>query len=80
MMDEPLRDALGMPRQPAWFVATLRGSLKLRAHLMRHLAAPRRTPYRHRPTTYPHGFTLADLGPTSMLEELNAERRRRTSQ
>ena len=60
-----------MPRQPAWFVATLKRSLKLRARLLRHLAAPRRTPYRHRPTTYPHGFTLADLGPASMLEELN---------
>ena len=76
MMDEPLREALGVPRQPAWFVATLRRSLKLRARYLRHLAAPRTTPYRHRPTTYPHGFTLADLGPASMLEELNAEPRR----
>ena len=41
MMDEPLREALGMPRQPAWFVATLRRSLKLRARYLRHLAAPR---------------------------------------
>ena len=72
MMDEPLREALGMPRQPAWFVATLRRSLKLRARYLRHLAAPRQTPHRHRPTTYLHGFTLAVLGPASMFDELTA--------
>ena len=71
MMDEPLRRALGMPLQPAWFVAAVKGSLKLRAWSLRHLAAPRRTPYRHRPTTYPRGYLLTDLGPASMLEELN---------
>ena len=71
MMDEPLREALGMPRQPAWLVAALKRALRLRARVLRHLAAPRRTAYRHRPTTYPHGHTLADLGPASMLAHLN---------
>jgi hypothetical protein len=71
MMDEPLRNALGMPRQPAWFVSALKRSLRLRAWALRHLATPRRTPFRHSPKTYPHGYTLADLGPAGMLAHLN---------
>ena len=35
---------------------------------------PRRTAYVHRPTTYPHGYRLEDLGPPSMLDALNAVR------
>ena len=31
LMDEPLRDALGMPEQPAWFVAAVRRGLRARA-------------------------------------------------
>jgi len=34
----------------------------------------RKRPTRHKPTTYPHGFTLADIGPASMLDELNDAR------
>jgi hypothetical protein len=71
VMDETLREILGLPRQPAWFVAAVRRGLRLRGLALRHLGAPRRTPYRHRPATYPHGYTLADLGPAAMLEELN---------
>lgn len=70
LMDEPLRVALGMPRQPAWLVAAVRRGLRTRALLLR-LAPPRRTAYHHRPPTYPHGYTLRDLGPLSMLDELN---------
>ena len=70
LMDEPLRRALGLPRQPRWWVAAVRGGLRLRGRLLR-LAPPRRTPYLHRPTTYPHGHRLADLGPASMLDELH---------
>ncbi|WP_200948217.1 oxygenase MpaB family protein [Nocardioides sp. Soil774] len=70
LMDEPLRAALGMPRQPRWFVAAVHGGLRLRARLLR-LAPPRRTAYVHRPTTYPGGHRLEDLGPLSMLDELN---------
>jgi hypothetical protein len=69
-MDEPLREALGLPRQPGWFVAAVHGGLRLRGRLLR-LAPPRRTPYRHRPTTYPGGYRLEDLGPDSMLDALN---------
>ena len=70
LMDEPLREALGPPAQPAWFVAAVRRGLKARARLLR-FAPPRRTAYHHRPPTYPHGYTLRDLGPLSMLDELN---------
>lgn len=80
MMDEPLRVALGMPAQPAWYVATVRGGLKARAWALRHLAGPRRTAYHHRPVTYPGGYTLADLGPASMIDHLNAVSSRRSSE
>lgn len=70
VMDEPLREVLGMPAQPRWFVRAVRGGLRLRGRLLR-LAPPRRTAYVHRPTTYPGGHTLADLGPLSMLDDLN---------
>ena len=70
LMDEPLRVALGMPEQPAWFVATVRRGLRARARALR-FAPPRPTAYHHRPTTYPHGYSLRDIGPLSMLDELN---------
>jgi ER-bound oxygenase mpaB/B'/Rubber oxygenase, catalytic domain len=73
LMDEPLRVALGMPEQPAWFVAAVRRGLRARARLLR-LAPPRRTAYHHRPSTYPGGYTLADIGPLSMLDDLNRTR------
>ncbi|MCF6378829.1 DUF2236 domain-containing protein [Nocardioides KLBMP 9356] len=70
VMDEPLREALGLPRQPRWFVRAVRGGLRLRGRLLR-FAPPRRTAYVHRPLTYPHGYRLEDLGPLSMLDHLN---------
>lgn len=70
VMDEPLREALGMPRQPQWLVRAVHAGLRLRGRLLR-LAPPRRTAYVHRPTTYPGGYRLADLGPIAMLDELN---------
>ncbi|WP_374457278.1 oxygenase MpaB family protein [Nocardioides sp.] len=73
VMDEPLREALGLPRQPAWFVRAVRAGLKARGRLLR-LAPPRRTAYRHRPTTYPHGYRLEDLGPLAMLDHLNGKK------
>lgn len=72
LMDEPLRRALGMPTQPVWLVSAIRRGLRVRARLLR-FAPPRRTAYHHRPTTYPHGYSLRDLGPTSMLDELNGD-------
>lgn len=70
LMDEPLRTALGMPAQPRWLVRAVDAGLRLRARLLRFFP-PRRTAYHHKPTTYPHGWGLGDLGPASMLDELN---------
>jgi uncharacterized protein (DUF2236 family) len=78
LMDGPLRAALGMPEQPAWFVSSVRRGLEARARLLR-FAPPRRTAYRHRPTTYPHGYTLLDVGPLSMLARLNRDEERSRS-
>ncbi|WP_372729123.1 oxygenase MpaB family protein [Nocardioides sp.] len=71
LMDRPLLDALGLEPSPRWLVRSLHLGLRARAHLLR-FAPPRRTPYRHRPSTYPQGYSLGDLGPASMLDELNA--------
>ena len=70
LMDEPLRVALGMPKQPDWFVRAVRGGLRLRARVLRFFP-PRRTAYHHKPSTYPMGYRLGDLGPASMLDDLN---------
>jgi hypothetical protein len=75
LMDEPLREALGLPAQPGWLVSLVRRSLKLRGALLR-FAAPRKTPYRHRAATYRNGYRLFDLGPIAMLDELNHQARR----
>ena len=45
-------------------------SAHVTARLLR-LAPPRRTPFRHQPTTYPQGYSLTDLGPAAMLDHLN---------
>jgi hypothetical protein len=78
LMDEPLREALGMPEQPRWLVSAVHRGLRARARLLR-LAPPRRTAYHHRPSTYPHGYTLRDIGPLSMLDELDEDRPRSAS-
>jgi len=51
-------------------VRAVRAGLRLRARLLR-FAPPRREAYHHRPSTYPQGYRLGDLGPASMLDELN---------
>ncbi|NYD40786.1 hypothetical protein [Nocardioides panaciterrulae] len=51
----------------------MRAGLRARARLLR-LAPPRRTAYHHRPSTYPQGYRLGDLGPASMLADLNRTR------
>lgn len=78
LFDEPLREALGMPAQPRWLSAAVRRGLRLRAWVLRHLAAPRSEPYLHRATTYPGGHRLTDLGPAHMLDALNHHQDRRT--
>ncbi|PUA81810.1 oxygenase MpaB family protein [Nocardioides currus] len=74
LMDEPLREALGLPEQPRWFVSLVRRGLRLRGRALR-FAPPRREPYFHRAATYPDGHRLRDLGPLSMLDALNAHDR-----
>lgn len=76
LMDEPLRTALGVPRQPTWFVRAVSSGLRLRGRLLRW-APPRRTAHHHRPSSYPQGYRLGDLGPASMLDELNTVGRSR---
>jgi hypothetical protein len=39
------------------------------------LRVARRAAYHHRPSSYPQGYTLGDLGPASMLDQLNAHTR-----
>jgi len=63
MLDDPLRVALGLPRQPRWLVKGLDLALRLRARVLRFLP-PRVNPYRHDARrTYPFGYSIADLGP-----------------
>ena len=73
MLDEPLRVALGLPRQPAWLVRFVDGLVRLRGRAVRFLP-PRAAgnPYRHDASrTYPFGYSLADLGPREHSSELH---------
>jgi len=71
LMDEPLREALGMPRQPRALVAAVDLGLRLRAKALRYLAPPRTTPYQRVHPTYPNGYEIDRIGPSKMLDELN---------
>jgi hypothetical protein len=67
MLDEPLVEALGLPRQPRWLKTLLDTGLRLRALVLRAVVPPRRAsrPYVHDATrTYPFGYSLAELGPS----------------
>lgn len=73
MLDEPLRVALGLPRQPRWLSTLLDRTLLLRARVLRHLP-PRRPEdgYVHDASrTYPFGYRIADLGPADHSAELH---------
>jgi hypothetical protein len=74
LMDKPLRRALGMPAQPRWLVAAVDLGLRARARLLR-LAPPRRAAYVRTHPTYPGGYTMDRIGPSSMLDELNSRER-----
>lgn len=81
MLDEPLREALGLPRQPRWLSRLLDRMLRVRAHVLRLVVPPRpeSRPYVHDPSrTYPFGYSLADLGP-DWLREKDAQTGRRRS-
>jgi hypothetical protein len=70
-MDEPLRVALGMPRQPRALIVAVDLGLRLRAKALRFLAKPRLAPYERVHPTYPNGYELSRIGPAKMLDELN---------
>jgi hypothetical protein len=65
LLDEPLLDALGLPRPTAVERQLVEGGLKLRARAVR-LLPPRRQPRlrtRIRRRTYPQGYRIEELGP-----------------
>jgi uncharacterized protein (DUF2236 family) len=70
LMDEPLRVALGMERQPEWLTRTVDRGLRLRARVLR-LCPPRRAPYQRKHPTYPNGYEMSQVGPAKMLDDLN---------
>jgi hypothetical protein len=72
LMDEPLREALGMEPQPRWLVATVGLALRARARALR-FARPRTTPYERKHPTYPSGYEMSQIGPGTMLDRLNKE-------
>jgi hypothetical protein len=73
LMDERLREALGMEAQPRWLVCAVDLGLNLRGRALR-FARPRSAPYDRTHPTYPNGYQLSQIGPAKMLDELNKER------
>jgi ER-bound oxygenase mpaB/B'/Rubber oxygenase, catalytic domain len=72
LMDDALREALGMEAQPGWLVRAVDLGLRLRGRVLR-LLPPRRTPYDRKHPTYPHGYDLSQIGPATMLDKLNTK-------
>jgi uncharacterized protein (DUF2236 family) len=72
LMDEPLRQALGLEAQPRWLVRAVDLGLRLRGRVLRFFP-PRRAPYDRRHPTYPNGYQMFQIGPAKMLDELNAD-------
>lgn len=73
LLDEAMLDAFGFPRPSQALRVLVEGMLKLRGFALRFFP-PRKKPFlyverRHR--SYPKGYTLTQLGPEDMLEELN---------
>jgi hypothetical protein len=65
LIDEPMRIALGYPKQPAWLTWALKRGFRLRALAVR-LMPPRRKPYlytQERSRSYPNGYSIEQLGP-----------------
>ncbi len=64
ILDDPMLDAVGLPRPPVWMRALVTGSLKLRAKLF-SLLSRRREPRLvtgQKSRTYPNGYTIDQLG------------------
>ena len=82
MLDDPLREALGLPRQPRWLSRLLDRGLRVRSHVLRVVVPPRpeSKPYVHDPSrTYPFGYSLSDLGPDWLREPHSDTRESRTA-
>lgn len=75
LMDESLRVALGMPKQPRALVVAVDLGLRLRAKFIRFFLAPRSAPYERHHPTYPNGYVPDQIGPSKMLDELNKKER-----
>ncbi|MFC9855102.1 oxygenase MpaB family protein [Streptomyces prasinus] len=64
VLDEPLLTALGFAPQPRWLRAAAHRTLRTRAAVVRLLPPrPGWWGFRHKPRSYPFGWTLDDLGP-----------------
>ena len=73
LLDQPLLNALGWQPAPAFLTQLLENSLKIRSRLLRKLP-PRSLPdffADQSIRSYPQGYGVTDLGPPSLLEELN---------
>lgn len=62
MLDEPLRDALGLPRASALLTRAVRAGLHVRARALRWFP-PRNRPFTPKPRTYPDGWSVDQIGP-----------------
>ncbi|MGD1952092.1 MAG: oxygenase MpaB family protein [Leptolyngbyaceae cyanobacterium] len=75
LLDEPLLNALGWQPAPAFLTQLLKNSLKLRSRLLRKLP-PRSLPdffADQSIRSYPQGYGVTDIGPPSLLTELNQQ-------
>lgn len=82
MLDEPLRQVLGLPRQPRLLSNMLDRLLLVRAQILRLFVPPRAEskPYVHDPSgTYPFGYSLSALGPDWLREKSHQPRHRRSA-
>lgn len=65
MLDEPLLEAFGFPRQPPWLRGLVAGALRVRSRFVR-LMGERRAPFLHaekKHRSYPGGYRVEELGP-----------------
>ncbi|MEM1256324.1 MAG: oxygenase MpaB family protein [Cyanobacteria bacterium P01_H01_bin.21] len=75
LLDEPLLNALGWQSAPTLLTQLLKTSLKLRSRLLRKLP-PRSLPdffADQSIRSYPQGYGVKDIGPPSLLTELNQQ-------
>ncbi|MBT9317441.1 oxygenase MpaB family protein [Leptothoe spongobia] len=78
LLDEPLLKALGWQSAPAHLTTLLENSLKIRSRFLRKLP-PRSLPdffADQSIRSYPQGYKLTDIGPPSMLTDLNSTNER----